>query len=552
MELSIRDVLDLEVFKLADAKVVAGEDQLDRKVRWVHISELPDIAYLLKGGELLLTTGVGLSDDHGTQKRFIEEISQIGVAGVVIELGRAFDQVPPALVEEANNREVPVIALHNETRFVDVTEQVHSAIINRQYEFLRKAEAINRDFTGLVLSGSGVRQLVRHLAELVQNPVVLEDGAHQVVDYASYTTSLDPLLDEWEGHSREGHTVLGEIYSSLSNGGPRCAWTPIIFRDETWGRLHLLELDRSFDEMDQVVLDRAGAAVGLALLADRDAAHLSDHARGALLSDILQGRFVSSTEFLTRAKNLGADFGQRRLAVVIAEPVELGMWVEQQGISERDRQRMMLNLRDEVRQTFIGERWTALSTTEGDRVVSLVGIPGTDEFRQALDDLAQDIVTKLGRLLPGIETVVGISRQADAKRLQEAFEEATEAVRFGRTAGRTSSIHHFGDLGLHQLFIRLAEGADLARFVESELSPLLSHDASTRVRLLPTLSAFLDAGGSKSNTARVLGIKRRSVYHRLDKIRGLLGMDLDDADTRVRLLVALRGLDFLKMRAPAR
>jgi len=53
--LPLRDLL-LEL----EPGVVAGEAGLDHALRWVHISELEDPTPWLSGGELLLTTGIGL------------------------------------------------------------------------------------------------------------------------------------------------------------------------------------------------------------------------------------------------------------------------------------------------------------------------------------------------------------------------------------------------------------------------------------------------------------------------------------------------------------
>ncbi|WP_100524836.1 PucR family transcriptional regulator ligand-binding domain-containing protein [Mycobacteroides abscessus] len=60
MAITVRELLGFEVFRQADPLVVAGEQSLDRPVRWVHSSEIYEIWPLLAGGELLLTTGLGL------------------------------------------------------------------------------------------------------------------------------------------------------------------------------------------------------------------------------------------------------------------------------------------------------------------------------------------------------------------------------------------------------------------------------------------------------------------------------------------------------------
>jgi len=186
MALTVRDVLALEVVSNAEASVVAGEEALDRQVRWVHVSELPDIARLFSGGELLLTTALALSRDPDDLARFVDELSAAGVVGVVIELGRRFRELPEPLVAAARRRRLPLIALHREARYVDVTEEVLGAIVNEQYRLLRDAETVRRRFTDLALAGADLGIIVDTLASMVENPVIFEDASHQVVEFRSH------------------------------------------------------------------------------------------------------------------------------------------------------------------------------------------------------------------------------------------------------------------------------------------------------------------------------------------------------------------------------
>ncbi len=110
-------------------------------------------------------------------------------------------------------------------------------------------------------------------------------------------------------------------------------------------------------------------------------------------------------------------------------------------------------------------------------------------------------------------------------------------------------MQHFPDLGVHHLLACLADGPELARFVESQLAPLLAHESKGSSPLLLTLRAFLDNGGAKSATARALQLERMSLYHRLDRIERLLGRDLDNSESRIQLDMALRGLEILRKRS---
>ena len=64
--------------------------------------------------------------------------------------------------------------------------------------------------------------------------------------------------------------------------------------------------------------------------------------------------------------------------------------------------------------------------------------------------------------------------------------------------------------------------------------------------LLPTLRAFLDAGGNETHTAEVLFVQRRTLYYRLDRLTAILGLDLDTSDAQHRLQLAVRGHDLLQ------
>ena len=57
--LTLAEVLELPVVRRGLPEIATGEDELGRELRWAHVIEMPDPDDLLKGGELVLTTGLG-------------------------------------------------------------------------------------------------------------------------------------------------------------------------------------------------------------------------------------------------------------------------------------------------------------------------------------------------------------------------------------------------------------------------------------------------------------------------------------------------------------
>lgn len=86
----------------------------------------------------------------------------------------------------------------------------------------------------------------------------------------------------------------------------------------------------------------------------------------------------------------------------------------------------------------------------------------------------------------------------------------------------------------------LALGADSASADACRriLLPLDRADADRNSRLRDTLRAYYACGASVSKTAEALFLHRNSVRYRLDRVRALLGADIDHPEIAAALLVA--------------
>ncbi|HEY6492167.1 MAG TPA: PucR family transcriptional regulator [Trebonia sp.] len=131
MPLTLREVLDLNVVRRGDPHVVAGAARLDAPVRWVHALELTDVGRLLRGGELVLSTGIALPDSPSGLAGYVASLADVGIAGLAVELGRRYTgALPAALVAAAEERTLPLVELRSEVAFIEITEAVHARIID--------------------------------------------------------------------------------------------------------------------------------------------------------------------------------------------------------------------------------------------------------------------------------------------------------------------------------------------------------------------------------------------------------------------------------------
>src|SRR5438128_5062 len=120
-------------------KAVSGQQGLDHAIRWVHVSELDDPTPWLKGGELLLVTGMGIGATPARQRAYITRLVETDLAGLGFGLGFSHQRVPKALLEAAEAASFPVFEVPYVLPFIAITEAVFTRLVTEQHDMLSRS-----------------------------------------------------------------------------------------------------------------------------------------------------------------------------------------------------------------------------------------------------------------------------------------------------------------------------------------------------------------------------------------------------------------------------
>src|SRR5436309_16055126 len=101
---TVREAMRMSEF--ADARLLAGENGLDRPIEWVRLMETPEIQP--RAGDLLLTTGFPIKDDLAAQIRLIARIAESSGAGLVVKPHPYLRKLAPEMLNEADRLRVPL------------------------------------------------------------------------------------------------------------------------------------------------------------------------------------------------------------------------------------------------------------------------------------------------------------------------------------------------------------------------------------------------------------------------------------------------------------
>jgi purine catabolism regulator len=121
-------------------ELASGGESAGAHVRWVHSTELLDPTPWLKGGELLLTTGMQL-DGPKAQREFIARLADHEIAGLGFGTGFSHKRVPAALLTAARKRSFPLFEVPYSLPFIAITERAFTQLVNERYEMLQRSMA---------------------------------------------------------------------------------------------------------------------------------------------------------------------------------------------------------------------------------------------------------------------------------------------------------------------------------------------------------------------------------------------------------------------------
>ncbi|WP_405866643.1 PucR family transcriptional regulator [Streptomyces sp. NBC_00005] len=529
--LTVADALALPVLAAGQPQVVTGVAHLDRPVRWVHMTELTDPASFLKGGELVLTTGMPLPEEPAGVRRYVDELADVGAAALVIELVRRYHRPPQALVDACRARGLPLVTLAADVNFLEVTQVVHALLLGNQADAMRRTQRIHEAFTALTLRGAGPEDVVRAAAEMSGRTVVLENLVHQALICEPSGSTVEEALTGWEQRSRA--VPSGDRTEVCGPEGWLVA--PVEYQGERWGRATMLPAPArtgpsDFGPEDVTVLERTAMALTIARLIHATPWERTAH-RNAL-RDLAEQRHRSPEDAHARFAALGMPTeGDGFLAVLVDTRAE------DDGAEPESR------LSQELRTAGITALVGALAPG---RFGILLALRASQPWRPAVERLSRTALA----VDPGAVVSVGseVAELSDAARSFREAGRVAEAALPGRPLPDGRSFHELSDIGLRPLLYALREDVRVQEYAERQLGRLVDHDTRHGTDLLTTLRHYLDAAGNKTTAARRGNLSRETVYQRLRTIERLLDCDLESGEQRTELHVALAALDVLRMR----
>ncbi|WP_458108296.1 PucR family transcriptional regulator [Arthrobacter sp. R3-55] len=488
MSIPLGAALEYESLKSAAPRVLnLVPDAMNRAVRWVHSSEVLDIAPLLSGGELLLSGGQALAGvTPERQADYVRQLAARGIAALALETGPALPEVPEAMLAIAEAAGLPVIELRHVVPFVGVMQEINSLLVSESVEHLQRGDQASHAMAAELAHGGGLDQLLAVLSERTGASARLVSPSGLTLG-ASGGTFPAGSASAPDGSPATNNTI------AMDDGGS-VTTVDVPVRGVLAARLELHMHDGGDAALARVAGERSVDILGLALL-QRMPPGLKE------LAGIELMRAINSGSQQWQLQQLGPASGfpvKGAVAAVVIRSTGAG------------------HLRPAVDALLRQCVPHSASYANNAELMALAALGDGAATRRGLLDALRQLEVPAGSLVAVGPLGRGIA---------QAPWSLAEARRALELAPAGNGVVDADTLAVELLADESLDPATREGFVERQLGAVVEHDRVKKSELMLTLAVWLDTGCNTAQAARELHLERQSLHHRLQRIFDLCGGD---------------------------
>lgn len=473
------------------------------EITGVHISELADPTPFLEGGEMLLTTGMALTDSATRCVAYVDRLSRRGVRALVLGLGPTHGTIPEALVAACDEATLPLLLVPIEHAFRTVTAGYWALVAEDGRAGLVQQIGTQTSVVRAALGSDGAAGVIKLVAQSLGTWAAYFPFTSAPAEvWPPAATGVAPALRDELGRFAQRGDVGAATF-------PLHGYEVIAFpigRSDRAVAAFAVGTTQRLSRVDRQLLLTAAAALSLRDSVHDDA-HVSARSIDGALAGLLLADEITAARALAAAVGAGPLPGSVRIFVSAPIPAAAG-----DGRSSTDRRPLTPDeeaiLVELVDRRLVSASPTPLATRIGGCLVVLTEAA----LGSTIPDLASPPVSR--------ELTGAMSEPTPLHGIREATALAARTARQA-PAGQ----------------ILVAGAANIINRGDGAATALRAY---SRAPLVASVRAYLRHRGSWESAARDLGVHRNTVRSRIRIARETLGIDLDDPDLAAELWIALR------------
>lgn len=538
-QVTIGDVLRLAL--PLSVTVIAGGDFRQRAVNWAAtLINWEALGQQVRMGDLVVLPAILISPATESQiTAGVRELAALEVAGIL-----SFGSLPDETTNLARNLNLPLLLVPASSSLRDIQQNITALLLDRQKQTSERGMQLYRRLSEMSREGQGLAAMAEVMSQLTGKIIVVQDKRLEIqaisrpasspIDEApllrwlSQRDNLPPLLRNRKAVAKVAQSYWQQLLPIEATGSSVARLvSPIISGDRARGYVSAVGLADELDMLDTLTVEHGAAACALEMAKAKAISETKKALRGDFLEGLLAGT-LPAKEIERLESRL--DHDTRQLHAVLTFT-----WNSPNAPSLR-------RLTTTINWLLTTHNRPALLHVYGDdHACVFQALKSSDGANMSTaQELERRVREQIEAEFPEARLVAGISGPAaNLSEWPTVYREAVQAMRLGQRLNLNRLVD-FHSLGVFQLLGQIEDIPTVRAFCEQVIGPLVKYDEEHRSSLVQTMDAYFAHHGNISQTAESLFIHRNTLLYRLDRIQELTGQNLNQADMRLAMHLALK------------
>jgi purine catabolism regulator len=513
-------------------EVVCGESGLSNNIKNVVTVEVTDTFRWLQPGDFAITKGYFSQKGKISFVSFVEMLIEKKAAGLGIKLGIFISKLPPEVLSLANDNQFPILSVPASIKYATIVPSILHRLSSKKQYAQYVLNTFQNDLNQLMKSMHRVTDIVDLLAAYIGYPVCAFWGKNfqwiipQELSAAEKAKNMKKWVMENKASFAMGNSPLWYV-----SGNDRFVIFNISNVSEIVAFLAVDIGGKTLTSVDSQLIAKIIPVICVHLLSGINEIALPPES----VDDLLAKTLFDKDELDLRQIRL--DVGR----VQLDYRAERRVWIlETPQIAPKERD-------DLENAVFEAVKPISLSTYHTQRDERLVFVSQFEALQGNMDHLRDfflGLLKGLPERLAALPIHIGVSMTCfDFGDLRQGYQDADFSLRRGKKLRLKPEIYFFESFILVKILSEMWNNPILQKLHADVIERLTRNDGLKNTELLKTLAALSYSDFNITAVAKNMYLHRNTVSQRIEKINGILKLDVNDVKNRLMIQMAVKLLE---------
>ncbi len=534
-------------------RCVAGFEGLSNPVTCFTIVDTPDIAQWVRSGAFVASIGYVTKENPRLKMTIVRDLAQKGCACLAVKVNQYYEEAREEFMEQGNRYGLPIVEVDYSLRFSDIASHIHQSLFRENMGMVEKGNLLYQQLIQSLLTDTGIQEVLYHISIALANPVLLLDKELQLIEYeniADDPIGLHRLLRLKRGDpalSTKDTRTVQKAYEENRFGfynltlptpgkGIKLIFASVTLNDLLGGYLVVAETVTHMTDRHYQLLEHVKAALELYFIKNQYLPTEQLRVKNDFDSKVLLNDQVTKGQIQRYANLFGFDTKSRRICMDLA--------IRGFDTFPFEKRHSMLGMIRVSAARLASQMSLECFTTNFENHFPLFLFFPVSASRGEIRSKTQVFARAILKLAKEqeMDLTIGVSMCSDEiSQIPASFRQALDMIALGEKIQPQETVHAYDDLQIYHMMDRTLSTEELRSFADL-VWPLYMEDQENATNLVQTLDVFIHCKFNVTQAAAALFLHRNSLAYRINKIRDILGIDLNQQQDLFQIQMSICAL----------